>query len=97
MALTTAAYRKAVDEAYAGLPVSATAADDIVLEQVFSRGLGPYFVSGTDHQQVVKGRTPRHRGVQMARVVRVLADRVLVAPTDAACHGTAQTGRWHCV
>ncbi len=83
VALNTAAYRKAVDEAYAGLPVSATAADDIVLEQVFSRGLGPYFISGTNHQQVVKGRTPRDRGVQIARVVRVLADRVLVAPTDA--------------
>ena len=83
VALTTAAYRKAVDEAYAGLPVSATASDDLVLEQVFSRGLGPYFVTGTNHQQVVKGRTPRHRGVQMGRVVRVLADRVLIAPTEA--------------
>ena len=83
VALTTAAYRKAVDEAYAGLPVSATAADDLVLEQVFSRGLGPYFVTGTNHQQVVKGRTPRHRGVQMGRVVRVLADRVLIAPAEA--------------
>ncbi len=83
VALTTAAYRKAVDEAYAGLPLRATAADDLMLEQVFSRGLGPYFINGTDHQQVVKGRTPRHRGIQLARVVRVLADRVLVAPTDA--------------
>ena len=83
VALTTAAYRKAVDEAYAGLPVSASAADDLVLEQIFSRGLGPYFVTGTNHQQVVNGRTPRHRGVQMGRVVRVLADRVLVAPSEA--------------
>ncbi len=83
VALTTAAYRRAVDEAYAGLPLSATPKDDLQLEQVFSRGLGPYFVSGTDHQAVVKGRTPRHRGVQMAQVVRVLADRVVVAPSPA--------------
>ncbi len=52
----------------------------LLLEQVYSRGLGPYFVTGTNHQQVVKGRTPRHRGVLMGRVVRVLADRVLVRP-----------------
>jgi U32 family peptidase len=83
VALTTAAYRKAVDEAYAGLPISAGGADDLVLEQVFSRGLGPYFVSGTNHQEVVKGRTPRHRGVLIARVARVLADRVLVEPAEA--------------
>jgi putative protease len=83
VALTTAAYRKAVDEACAGLPISASAADDLMLEQVFSRGLGPYFVSGTNHQEVVKGRTPRHRGVQIARVVRVLTDRVLLVPTEA--------------
>jgi putative protease len=87
VALTTAAYRKAVDEAYAGLPISAGSADDIVLEQVFSRGLGPYFVGGTNHQEVVKGRTPRHRGVQIGRVVRVLHDRVLIAP--ALAHAVA--------
>jgi putative protease len=83
VALTTAAYRKTVDEAFAGLPLSATAADDLQLEQVFSRGLGPYFVSGTNHQEVVKGRTPRHRGVQMGRVVRVLGDRVVLSPAEA--------------
>jgi putative protease len=87
VALTTRAYRKAVDEAYAGLPVSAGPAEDLVLEQVFSRGLGPYFVSGTNHQVVVTGRTPRHRGVQIGRVLRVLSDRVLLAPAPA--HATA--------
>ena len=83
VALTTAAYRKAVDEAYAGLPVSATAVGRPGARTGLLAGLGPYFVTGTNHQQVVKGRTPRHRGVQMGRVVRVLADRVLIAPTEA--------------
>jgi putative protease len=43
---------------------------ELRLEQVFSRGLGAYFVTGTDHQAVVRGRTPRHRGVLMGKVAR---------------------------
>jgi putative protease len=84
VALTTAAYRKAVDEAWAGVPLSVNRVEEIQLEQVYSRGLGPFFVSGTDHQAVVSGRAPRHRGVLMGRVARVLPDRVVVAPERAA-------------
>jgi putative protease len=83
VALTTRAYRKAVDEAWAGLPQSVTRADEIRLEQVYSRGLGPYFISGTNHQAVVRGRAPRHRGVLMGRVVRVSAGGVRVEPEAA--------------
>src|SRR5580658_8603344 len=79
VALTTAAYRKAVDEAWVGLPLSVTAAEELNLEQVYSRGLGPYFVTGTNHQKVVKGRAPRHRGVLIGRVVEVGPDAVTVA------------------
>ncbi|NJN97241.1 MAG: U32 family peptidase [Anaerolineales bacterium] len=79
VALTTAAYRKAVDEAYAGQPLSFSRSEEIQLEQVYSRGLGPHFVNGTNHQTVVLGRSPRHRGVLMGRVVKVLSDRVRVA------------------
>jgi U32 family peptidase len=84
VALTTAAYRKAVDEAWAGLPLSITPQETIQLEQVYSRGMGPYFVSGTNHQEVVRGRSPRHRGVLVGRVARVLAESVLVLPGPAA-------------
>jgi putative protease len=83
VALTTQAYRQAVDEAWAGLPLSLTQQDELQLEQIYSRGLGAYFVTGTDHQAVVRGRSPRHRGVLMGRVTRVLADRVLIAPGPA--------------
>ncbi len=76
VALTTAAYRKAVDEAWEGRAQSVTPVDELRLEQVYSRGLGPYFLTGTNHQAVVEGRAPRHRGVEMGRVVRVSADRV---------------------
>jgi len=79
VALTTRAYRKAVDEAWAGMPLSITPAEEIQLEQVYSRGLGDYFVSGTNHQTVVKGRSPRHRGVLAGKVLRILPDRVIVA------------------
>lgn len=83
VALTTAAYRRAVDEAWAGLPLSISRAEELQLEQVYSRGLGPYFISGVNHQQVVKGRSPRHRGVLMGQVVRVVADGVVIAPGQA--------------
>jgi putative protease len=83
VALTTAAYRKAVDEAWAGLALSITPSEEIQLEQVYSRGLGPYFVTGTNHQTVVNGRAPRHRGVLLGKVVRVNTDSVLIAPTPA--------------
>ena len=68
VALTTAAYRKAVDEAWAGLPSTATAEERLQLEQVYSRGLGAFFVSGVNHQTVVNGRAPRHRGVAIGSV-----------------------------
>ena len=84
VALTTAAYRQAVDEAWAGLPLGITAAEELQLEQVYSRGLGPYFVSGVDHQAVVRGRSPRHRGVLMGSVTDVGADRVLIRPDGGA-------------
>ncbi|MBI4907905.1 MAG: U32 family peptidase [Acidobacteria bacterium] len=83
VALTTAAYRKAVDEACAGLPVAITAAEEQTLAQVYSRTLGPHFLAGTNQQQVVEGRAPRHRGVEMGRVSRILGNAVLIEPTSA--------------
>src|SRR5262249_1323657 len=79
VALTTRAYRNAVDEAYAGLALSFSRDDELRLEQVYSRGLGAHFVTGTNHQAVVQGRSPRHRGVLMGRVTRVTEDSVVIA------------------
>ncbi len=83
VALTTQAYRKAVDDAYAGVAHPVSRAEELQLEQVYSRGLGPYFVTGTNHQAVVNGRAPRHRGVLMGRVVDIGADRVVVETSEA--------------
>ncbi len=81
--IATQAYRKAVDDAWAGRPHHVIRAEELELEQVYSRGLGPYFVTGTNHQTVVRGRAPRHRGVLMGHVAQVGADSVLIEP-DAA-------------
>src|SRR5579872_5276071 len=87
VALTTRAYRQAVDEAWAGRDLSLDRAQELQLEQVYSRGLGPYFLSGTNHQAVVNGRAPRHRGVLMGRVTRVADGAVTIEP--AAAHEIA--------
>ena len=67
VALTTRAYREAIDLACLGLPNEITADERLELEQVYSRGLGPHFMAGTNHQTVVEGRAPRHRGVRSRR------------------------------
>ena len=102
VALTTKAYRKAVDAAWAATNPKSDAARaaihqkqdgptidpigpraELQLEQVYSRGLGPYFLSGTNHQTVVKGRAPRHRGVRMGVVVRAEGDHVSIKCDEA--------------
>src|SRR5580658_4589425 len=83
VALTTRAYRKALDDAWAGVAHPFSRAEELQLEQVYSRGLGPYFVTGTNHQAVVNGRAPRHRGVLMGSVVEIGADCVSVETAEA--------------
>ncbi len=82
VALTTHAYRQAVDAAWESRPYVPSREDEIALEQVYSRGSGPYFLSGTDHQAVVSGRSPRHRGVLCGKVSQVHKDRVFITPTE---------------
>ena len=82
VALTTSAYRRAVDAAWEKRPSPVTRQEEIEIEQVYSRGLGPFFISGTNHQTVVSGRSPRHQGVLCGRVTQVYKDRVVVEPTD---------------
>jgi putative protease len=82
VALTTNAYRRAVDAAWEQLSYAPTRQEEIELEQVYSRGRGPFFLTGTNHQAVVSGRSPRHRGVLGGTVTRVFRDGVLITPTD---------------
>jgi putative protease len=89
VALTTRAYRQAVDDAWAGRP---SQPDKLQLEQVYSRGLGPYFLTGTNHQAVVNGRAPRHRGVLMGKVARVTEKGVIVDPAEGAAASPLKPG-----
>lgn len=83
VALTTRAYRKAVDDAWAGRELQVTPAEELQLEQVYSRGLGAHFIAGTNHQTVVQGRAPRHRGVLIGEVSRVVSDAVVMRPSES--------------
>jgi putative protease len=84
VALATDAYRKAIDAAWEHRTAEIAKADELRLEQAYSRGFGPYFVSGTNHQAVVKGRAPRHRGTLMGRVTEILRNAVRIAPNADA-------------
>lgn len=68
VAATTLAYRQAIDAAWLHQAISNPTETKNELEQIYSRGLGPHFISGTDHQTVVIGRAPRHRGLKMGVV-----------------------------
>jgi U32 family peptidase len=92
VALTTNAYRRAVDAAWDGRANPLTPLEELHVEQVYSRGMGPYFLSGTDHQAVVHGRSPRHRGLLVGRVLRVDGDRVLIEPTDIQATAPLKAG-----
>ncbi len=92
VALTTRAYRQAVDEAWTGLPLQITQQEELQLEQVYSRGLGAHFISGTNHQTVVDGRAPRHRGVLMGSVNQVRGESVIIAPSSSASVAPLKAG-----
>lgn len=76
VALTTRAYREAIDLAMHQLPVSIDEDQKLEIEQIYSRGLGPHFISGTNHQTVVDGRAPRHRGIHLGEVTSVSKSHV---------------------
>ena len=82
VALTTRAYRQAVDAAWEGREANIDTRQELDLEQVYSRGSGPHFLNGTDHQAVVRGRAPRHRGVRMGLVTVVSETGVSIEPAE---------------
>jgi len=83
VAAATSAYRQAVDEAWAGRKLSISPKEEMDLEQVYSRGMAPFFLTGTNHQAVVRGRAPRHRGILMGKVIHVTESTVVIDPARA--------------
>lgn len=78
VAMTTRAYRDAIDLAAIGVAEPLDAQQKQDLEQIYSRGLGPHFIAGVNHQTAVSGRAPRHRGVQVGTVIEVKNKAVVV-------------------
>ena len=73
---TVRLYRAAIDAALgeggpAASPAPSPADRDAAL-QTFSRGSGPGFLRGVDHQRLVDGRTCDHRGLQVGEALRAL-------------------------
>ncbi|MEL7497864.1 MAG: DUF3656 domain-containing protein [Planctomycetota bacterium] len=78
VAMTTRAYRDAIDLAAIGETGALEPQQRLDLEQIYSRGLGAHFMSGTDHQSVVDGRAPRHRGLLVGVVKTILKPHSVV-------------------
>jgi putative protease len=90
VAATVAAYQRA-GHAAVGAPPPPLAPgvlelfdDPSSLEIAYSRGRSPGFLGGTDHQRLVEGRFPRHRGAPLGRVVAIdgWEVEVVVDPTQ---------------
>ena len=87
VAMTTRAYRDAIDLAALDKTVSIDDEQKQDLEQIYSRGLGSHFMSGTNHQTVVVGRAPRHRGLKVGKVIQVKEKSVVVECSQAIRRG----------
>lgn len=83
VATSVAQYRRAaalaVGEAAPALPVEVPL-DPSALHVAYSRGISAGFLGGADHQTLVEGRFPRHRGLPLGKVVKVDRDTVFVLP-----------------
>lgn len=79
VAAVTSLYRAAVDAAM-GTGAGPSAHDREVALSTFTRGSGPGFLAGVDHQRLVEGRACDHRGlpVGVARAVKRERGRTLV-------------------
>jgi len=69
VAATTRLYRAAVDRALGSEPASDLEATRQRAVQSYSRGSGPGFLSGVNHQELVEGRSCDHRGLEVAQAV----------------------------
>jgi len=92
VATTVAQYRAASAATVAGAAPARPIApglripgDEPSLHIAYSRGISPGFLAGADHQRLVEGRFPQHRGVPLGKVDRVdqRAGAVLVVADPA--------------
>lgn len=91
VAATTRLYRAAVDQALGAPPAQDFLATKQRAIQSYSRGSGPGFLSGVNHQQLVEGRSCDHRGIQVAQALgreqRAGKSWLLVAASERIARG----------
>src|SRR5262249_33245225 len=58
----------------------------------YSRGFPDGFLRGSDHQTLVDGRFPKHRGLLLGQVAEVQGERVLVDCADGAARVEVRAG-----
>ena len=78
VANATRHYRKALDDAIAGIQSHWTKTEIEELELSFSRGLSPGWLNGCDHKMLVPGLSSSKRGVAAGQVEAIIADAVRV-------------------
>ena len=79
VATTVAHYRNALGDPVANdIPI-----DDASLAVAYSRGISRGFLNGSDHQTLVEGRFPRHRGLPLGRITLVDRESVIVVADRA--------------
>ncbi|MEY4675369.1 MAG: hypothetical protein RL148_3153 [Planctomycetota bacterium] len=88
VATSTAGYRRWVDAVATGSDrkeaEKVLARDLLDMALSYTRGFSDGFFAGSDHQVLVEGRFPKHRGVLVGRVVRVGDDHVVLRRDDSA-------------
>ncbi|MEK7467249.1 MAG: DUF3656 domain-containing protein [Planctomycetota bacterium] len=76
VANVTRFYREQIDKVCAGLPATPSRERVRELELSFSRGFSNGFLAGTNHQELVRGRSPKKRGIFLGTVEAVSRGRV---------------------
>lgn len=90
VAATASLYRRVLDRALEGKTKDLLTRDERrELEQVYSRGGSPGFLEGTNHQTILEGTFPSHRGLRLGKVVSLDRTRnaVLVELDEVARAG----------
>ena len=86
VATAVAQYRRAAAQAVGeeppALPMEVPL-DRESLHVAYSRGVSAGFLDGADHQALVEGRFPRHRGLPLGRVVAIEGDEVEIVDDPA--------------
>jgi putative protease len=90
---TVQGYRRWVESILAGAPDEARLKRDLAdMALTYSRGFSNGFLAGSDHQTLVEGRFPKHRGLYLGRVRSVSGKEVLVAPDERPWTGALGLG-----